>query len=163
MISAVFSNGNTSLAVPVIGMISSYGEWELWKWNDWLICVSIYTIYIYSGFVLLRPKYLRIYSVILCDDQRMVNWEEFGKKRSWTNLRRCPGTCLKGLKAQLNGAWLGAWLGSFYVKTDVIDKESPSSPNHKPRRARPDTWRVWIRFFVNDDSYDVKLAEPHAV
>jgi hypothetical protein len=30
-------------------------------------------------------------------------------------------------------------------------------------RARPDTWRVWIRFFVNDVSYDVKRAEPRAV
>jgi hypothetical protein len=50
------------------------------------------------------------------------------------------------------------------VKNPLLRRSNePRWPNHKPRRARPDTWRVWIRFFGNDVSYDVKRAELCAV
>jgi hypothetical protein len=32
------------------------------------------------------------------DDRWMMNWKEFGRKRSWRNLRYYPGICLVGLR-----------------------------------------------------------------
>jgi hypothetical protein len=56
-----------------------------------------------------------------------MKWKGFGRKWYY------PGICLQRLrkitttsvKAQLDGAWLG----SYYVITDVIDKESFISRN----------------------------------
>jgi hypothetical protein len=95
------------------------------------------------------------------------------KSRQPLSQRTRHTTCtILYLKAQLDGAWLG----SVYVITDVIDKESfilykfndielcikVLEPHGTALGSTP-VVSGNERFFVNDVSYDVKRAEPRAV
>jgi hypothetical protein len=52
-------------------------------------------------------------------------WRRFG--RLCLQIHKRHHTESFSLKAQLDGTWVGAWLGSFYVITGVNDKESYSN------------------------------------
>jgi hypothetical protein len=68
-------------------------KWQWWNWNSWLkVIFTVATVYL-----MMLPVAHAIF-VGWWDYSLITNWREFGRKRSWANLRYHPGVRINRLR-----------------------------------------------------------------